>query len=202
MGLVSGLQMIESFIEVFKIINVQIFIISILLFFIGYAIAPTAYFKKINVLTAYPFFIIKLMDEFFDKKHHPVKIFLILFSLNSLSLFLNLISAWGVILPFIFILYMGINIGVVMYHSLQGKFYYAGLLNPVAVLELPAAWLSITMAIQFSLQNFFGSSFLPEISFGQYLIYFLYTIIPILFLAGIIETVLIVISENDKKTMK
>lgn len=184
--------MIQSFLEVFKVINPQIFIISILLFFVGYAIAPTAYFKKIKWLTAYPFFIIKLMDAFFEKKHHPLKIFFIIFFLNTISLFFNLISAWGILLPFLFIVYMGINIGVVMYHSLEGKFYYVSLLNPVALIELPAAWLSITMAIQFSLQNFMKISFLPTISFTHYIDYFVATIIPMLFFAGILETILIV----------
>ncbi len=189
--------MIQSFLEIFRVINTQILIISILLFFVGYAIAPTAYYKKIKWLTAYPFFIIKLMDAFFKKKHHPLKVFFILFTLNTISLFLNLISAWGIILPLIFVLYMGLNIGVVMYHSLEGKFYYIGLLNPVAILELPAAWLSITMAMQFSLQHYLNISFLPTISFLQYVDYFIYTIIPLLLFAGIIETILIVKSEKD-----
>lgn len=193
--------MIESFLAVFRVINIQIFIISTLLFFVGYAIAPTAYYKKIKWLTAYPFFIIKLMDTFFKNKHHPLKIFFILFTLNIFSLFLNLISAWGILLPFIFVLYMGLNIGVVMYHSLEGKFYYMGLLNPVAILELPAAWLSLTMAMQFSLQHFLNISFLPIIGFLQYVDYFLYTIIPLLLLAGIIETILIVKSEKDNNAI-
>lgn len=193
--------MIQSFLEIFRVINTQILIISILLFFVGYAIAPTAYYKKIKWLTAYPFFIIKLMDAFFKKKHHPLKVFFILFTLNTISLFLNLISAWGIILPLIFVLYMGLNIGVVMYHSLEGKFYYIGLLNPVAILELPAAWLSITMAMQFSLQHYFNISFLPTISFLQYVDYFIYTIIPLLLFAGIIETILIVKSEKDNNAI-
>lgn len=193
-------RMIQSFLEVFKVINTQIFIISILLFFIGYAIAPTAYFKKIKWLTAYPFFIIKLMDTFLQKKHHALKMFFIIFILNSISLFLNLISAWGVFLPFLFILYMGINIGVVMYHTLEGKFYYLGLINPVALLELPAAWLSITMAIQFSLKSFLYASFLPTIGFTQYVTYFLNTIIPLLLLAAIIETIMIVKGDKGNNT--
>ena len=193
--------MIQSFLEIFRVINTQILIISILLFFVGYAIAPTAYYKKIKWLTAYPFFIIKLMDAFFKKKHHPLKVFFILFTLNTISLFLNLISAWGIILPLIFVLYMGLNIGVVMYHSLEGKFYYIGLLNPVAILELPAAWLSITMAMQFSLQHYLNISFLPTISFLQYVDYFIYTIIPLLLFAGIIETILIVKSEKDNNAI-
>ena len=192
--------MIQSFLEVFSVINTQIFIVAILLFFVGYAIAPTAHYKKIKWLTAYPFYIIKLMDVFLKKRHHPVKIFFIIFFLNSISLFLNLISAWGIFLPVLFILYMGINIGVIMYHSLEGKLYYVGLLNPVALLELPAAWLSITMAIQFSLQNFFKISFLPAIGFMQYVNYFLSTIIPLLFMAGVLETILIIKGEKNKNS--
>ena len=190
--------MIRSFLEVFEVINPQIFIISILLFFIGYAIAPTAYYKKIKWLTIYPFYIIKLMDAFFQKKHHPLKIFIILFSLNTFSLFINLLSGLGLFLPFLVIIYMGINIGVVMYHSLEGKFYYAGLINPVALLELPAAWLSITMAMQFSMKHYLNVTYLPEIQLSQYIIYFLKTIVPLLFMAGIIETILIAKGEKDK----
>ncbi len=181
----------QSFLAVFYSINLQIFFISALLFFIGYALAPTVYYKKIKWLTAYPFYIIKLMDTFFKRKHHPIKIFIIIFTLNTVSLLINLLSAWAVILPFLLVIYLGVNIGVVMYHSLEGRFYYLGLLNPVAMLELPAAWLSIAMSIQFSLTHFFNNSELAVLEFSTYLLHFLYTIIPILFLAGIIETILI-----------
>jgi len=134
------------------------------------------------------------MDQFFKKKHPPLKIFIILFSLNVISLLLNLLSAWGIILPFIFVLYMGLNIGIVMYHSLEGRFYYMGLLNPVAILELPAAWLSITMAVQFSMIQFFHVTYLPVVEFSHYLKYFLFTVVPLLFIAGILETILIVVA--------
>jgi uncharacterized membrane protein SpoIIM required for sporulation len=184
--------MLEAFTAVFHTVNMQILFLSVLLFFIGYALAPTAYYKKISWLTAYPFWIIKLMDGFFSKKHHALKIFIIIFSLNTFSLFVNLLSAWGVILPFLFMIYLGINIGVVIYHSMQGRYYYLGLLNPVALLELPAAWLSIAMAIQFSLTHFLNVTDLPLLSFSTYVDYFLQTVIPLLLLAGIIETILIV----------
>jgi len=188
----------QSFLAVFEIINLQIYFISALLFFIGYAFAPTAYYKKINWLTIYPLYIIKLMDRFFKRKHHPLKLFFTILALNTASLLINLLSAWGIILPFLVVIYLGVNIGVVMYHSLDGKFYYLGLINPVALLELPAAWLSITMSIQFSLTNFFNNSELAVVEFSTYLLYFLYTIIPVLVIAGIIETILISIKTKDK----
>ncbi len=188
----------QSFLAVFQILNIQVFFISALLFFVGYAFAPTACYKKIKWLTVYPFFIIKIMDAFLKKQHHPLKIFILIFALNTTSLLINLLSAWGIILPFLVIIYMGINIGVVMYHSLDGKFYFLGLLNPVAILELPAAWLSIAMSIQFSLTYFFNSSALANVDFLTYLKYFLYTIIPVLLLAGVIETVLILQAAKKK----
>ena len=184
--------------DVFKVLNMQIFFLSALLFFIGYALAPTAYYKNIKWLTAYPFLIIKLMDRYFRQDWHPLKIFIVIFVLNSFSLFLNLLSGWGVILPCLFMVYMGINIGVVMYHSLEGQLYYTSLFNPVSLLELPAAWISITMAIQFSLTNYFELSLIDSFSFSQYVIIFLKTVIPLLFVAGILETILIVFGRNKK----
>ena len=188
--------MFESFISVFKILNLQIFLLSILLFLVGYVIAPTAHYKKIKWLTAYPFFIIKIMDKYLKQDWHPVAIFGVVFILNIISLFLNLLSCWGVILPFIFAIYLGINIGIVMYHSLHGRYYYLGLFNPVALLELPAAWVSFTMAIQFSLTQYFSISFIDNIEFSEYVHYFINSVIPLLFIAGIIEVFLLKISKK------
>ena len=171
---------------------------SVILFFVGYVIAPTAYYKKIKWLTAYPLFIIKLIDKYFNKSWHFVKIFFILFVLNSISLFMNVLSAYGIILPIFMAIYMGLNIGIIMYHTLEGRYFYLSLINPVAVLELPAAWLSLSISIQFSLSNYFAVENIPFISFKQYCIYFVMTIIPLLILSGIIETFLIVIARKHE----
>jgi len=183
--------------KIFQALDFRILFLSILLFFVGYGLAPTAYYKKIKWLTAYPFFIMGLMDRYFKFNWPPLKIFLVILILNSCSLFFNLISAWGIITPFLFVIYLGINIGVVIYHSFQGQFYYVGLINPVTFFELPAACISITMAIQFSLKNFFHTPFLPEIPFTIYIIYFLLSVLPLLTIAGIIETYLIIRARNN-----
>ena len=191
--------MIEEFTAVFTVINLQVYLFSVLLFFIGYALAPTAYYKKIKWLTAYPFFIINLIEKHFNQDWDPLKVFIVILLLNSVSLFLNLVSAFGVILPVIFSIYLGVNLGVVMFHTLEGRHYYLSLFNPVALIELPAAWLSFTMAIQFSARNYFNISGVPEVSFNQYLTYFLITVIPLLIIAGIIETGLIVVAKKFEK---
>jgi hypothetical protein len=190
--------MIDKFLAVFHILNLQIILLAALLFFIGYVLAPTAYYKKIKWLTAYPFFIIHLMDRYFKKEWPALVIFIVILGLNSFSLFLNLLSGWLIIFPYILIVYTGLNVGVVMYHTLEGRFYYASLLNPVAMLELPAVWISIAMAIQFSLNRISGVEIFANISFKQYLAYYFYTIIPLLILAAAIETILIMIARKHE----
>ncbi len=189
----------EIYTELFDTINLQIYLFSVLLFFVGYALAPTAYYKKIKWLTSYPFFIINLIEKHFNQDWHPFKIFLVLLVLNSASLFLNLVSAYGIILPLMFSIYLGINLGIVMYHTLEGKHYYLGLFNPVAIIELPAAWLSFTMAIQFSAAQYFNVDGITVVSFNQYCYYFLITVIPMLIVAGIIETGIIVVAKQFEK---
>ncbi len=192
------IRVIDKFLAVFHILNFQVVLLAALLFFIGYVLAPTAHYKKIKWLTAYPFFIIHIMDKYFKKEWPALVIFIVILSLNGFSLFLNLLSGWVIILPFLLIIYTGLNIGVVMYHTLEGRFYYASLLNPVAMLELPAAWISIAMAIQFSLNRISGLEFFADISFNQYIVYFFYTIIPLLILSAIIETILIMVARKHE----
>jgi len=194
--------MIDNFFEIFRIINLQIYLFSILLFFLGYVFAPTAYYKKIKWLTVYPFFIVNLIEKHFNQDWHPLKIFTVILLLNFLSLFLNLVSAYGVILPVIFSIYLGINLGIVMYHTLEGKHYYLSLFNPVALIELPAAWLSFAMAIQFSATHYFKIDGIATVSFDQYIYYFFITVLPLLIIAGIIETGLIVVTKKIEKNEK
>jgi uncharacterized membrane protein SpoIIM required for sporulation len=136
------------------------------------------------------------MEKYFKKEWHPIGIFAVILFLNSSSLFLNLLSGWGIVLPFLFCIYMGINIGVVMYHTLEGHFYFTSLLNPVAVIELPASWISITMAIQFSLQKYFSINLVENVTFQDYLKIFIFLIVPMLLIADLIETSLIVLSRK------
>lgn len=187
------------FFEVFKILNMQLIFIAAILFFLGYALAPTAYYKEIKWLTAYPFFMIKLMDKHFKKDWHAITIFLVIFWLNSFSLFVNLLSGWVIFLPYLAIVYMGLNVGIIMYHTLEGRYYYLSLINPVTLLELPAAWISVALAIQFSLAPVLGSDSLLPLSFAQCMQFYLQTIIPLLLLGASVETWLIIVARKHEK---
>jgi uncharacterized membrane protein SpoIIM required for sporulation len=87
------------------------------------------------------------------------------------------------------------NIGVVTYHTLEGKYYYAALINPVAFFELPAAFLTFCMAFQYNLSKMgvlkISMIKWEDIAFERYLVLFLIVVLPVLFIAGIIETYLI-----------
>lgn len=189
--------MIEFFEETIGLIQGKVFLISMLIFFLGYALAPTAYYKRINILTVYPLWLAKKMEELSQKTWNPFVLFFFLMSMNSLSLFLSLLSGLVPVLPFIFAMLTGLNLGVVTYHSFNGQYYYAALFNPVAFFELPAAFLTFTLAIQFNLMSLPQSVItIPIHSFQTYLNIFMLVVIPLLLIAGILETLLIIYAQK------
>lgn len=181
--------MIAQIQQALSLIHIQIFLFSMVLFFIGYTLAPIVYFKEIKVLLAYPLWIARQLDKIAAKKWHPAVLFVFILSINAFSLFIDLISGYIPGLPFLFAIWMGLNIGVVTYHTLEGHYYFISLLNPVALFELPAAFLAFSLAIKLNC-SLMHCSFLPEpVSiFQPYLQSFVVIILPLLVIAGIIET--------------
>ena len=195
----SKIHMTDIFVAVFEVLDSRLIMVAAILFFVGYVLAPTAYYKDIKWLTAYPFFMIRLMDKHFKKDWHAVTIFLVIFLLNSFSLFVNLLSGWVIFLPYMAIIYMGLNVGIIMYHTLEGKYYYLSLINPVTLLELPAAWISVALAIQFSLAPVLGPDYLLPLTFGQCQQFFMQTIIPLLLVGATVETWLIIMARKHEE---
>ncbi len=188
--------MLTAITQGLQIIDLKIFLISILFFLIGYALAPWAYARQVRILTAYPLWIAVKLEKWVDKKWPGAVMFLFIFSLNTLSLTIDLFSGMIPILPFLFAVWTGLNIGVVSFHTLKGHFYYASLINPVALIELPAAFLTFTMAIQYNLRMLNIPS-APEVSFIIYWGLFLKYVLPLLFIAAIIETAIIRLMKKE-----
>ena len=191
--------MIEYFESYIAVLNLQIFFVSILVFFIGYTVAPTAYFKQIKWLIAYPLWISKKLERLAKVNWNPIYLFLFLLVINSVSLFSALLSGLAPLLPVLYTISVGFNIGVITYHHLKGKLYYAALINPVALFELPAAFIVFTMAFQYNLKllnlNLLNINPIP---FRDYLDIFLFLVIPLLAFASVLETILIMISKKIK----
>lgn len=191
--------MIEYIESNIVLINLQIFFVSILVFFIGYTFAPTAYFKNIKWLTAYPLWMSKKLERLAKVKWNPVFLFFFLLIINSTSLFAALLTGLVPMFPVFYAMSVGFNIGVITYHNLKGKLYYAALLNPVALFELPAAFIVFTMSFQYNLQILNIKILnIKAVSFNEYLNVFLFFVIPLLTLASIVETTLIIISRKIK----
>ncbi len=174
------------------LIDIQVFLSSILLFMIGYAFAPTAYFKNIRWLLAYPLWVAKKLEKWSKRDWNPYALFGFIFLLNAASLFINLLSGFIPLLPVLFAIWTGLNVGTVSYHMLKGRFYFASLFNPVSIFELPAAFLSFTMAMQYNIiQLNLGWFSLKPVAFLNYMQLFLATVLPLLVISGIIESALI-----------
>lgn len=190
------MQVIDQFFLVFEALDFQVFLVSALLFFVGYVFAPTVLYKKIGFLTAYPLFIAGIMEKYAKKEINLVLLFSIILVINTLSMLVNLISGFGLVLPVVFSIFMGINMGVIIYHQFNGQMFYVSLINPVAMIELPCAWISFSLAIQYAIGQVMPSERFAEVSMTEYLNYFLYTIIPLLIIADIIEVGLIRLSQK------
>lgn len=185
-----------SFTDIFHFVDYRLVFAAVILFFVGYTLAPTVCYKKYSFLTAYPFFIIRTMEKYVKKNWHPVSMFAVLFLLNSTSLFVNVISAFVPGLPLLFAVWLGINIGVVMFDTLGGELYFAALFNPVSFLELPAAWLSFALAFHINFGDIAG---ITTLSMTTALSYFAASLLPLLFIAAIIETGLMVFERKQRK---
>jgi uncharacterized membrane protein SpoIIM required for sporulation len=193
--------MIDFYINYLKLINLQVFLVSALLFFIGYALAPTVYFRNVKWLLAYPMWMFNKMDNWAEKKWNGYVLFLLLFSMNTFSLAVDLLSGWVIFLPVVFAVWTGMNVGVITYHTLHGEFYYASLINPVVFLELPAAFLAFSMALQMNLaQVSADASKTSNADFSQYIILFIITVLPLLFISGIVESALILYARKLDKS--
>lgn len=189
--------MLDAVMNSLNVLSLQVFLISMLLFFLGYAAAPTVYYKNIRWLKAYPMWIALKLERWALKKWHPILLFFFIFGINALSLSLNLFSGLIPLLPVVFALWTGLNIGVVTYHTLNGHFFYASLINPVAVFELPAAFIAFSLALQYNMR-FWGFTLfhVKNAPLAQYVHFFIITVVPLLVLAAIIESALILLSQK------
>ncbi len=193
--------MIDQFYDAVKLINLQVFLFSALIFMIGYALAPTVYYKKIKWLMAYPLWMESFLEKLLEKKWNVFLMFLFIFMLNAVSLFIDLASGLILFVPLIMGLWMGLNIGIITYNMLKGRFFYSALFNPVSMLELPAAFIALSFAFQLNLASM-GSTLIPaeNVSFSLYFNAFVALVIPLLALSGIIETFALHLTKkfNDK----
>jgi hypothetical protein len=182
--------MVDQFLSALELVNIQVFIFSALIFMIGYALAPTVNYKKINWLMVFPLWMEALLEKIIEKKWNSFIMFLLILLLNSISLLFDLFSGVLLFVPLLMALWMGLNIGIITYKMLNGHFFYSALFNPVSLFELPAAFITLTFAFQLNLAAINSSLIsLENVSFSLYFNAFLTLVIPLIALSALIETI-------------
>jgi hypothetical protein len=185
------------FSELFEAINYTYFFVSAVLFLVGINTGPIVVEKNIQWLMAYPLLMKRLMDRYFKTKRAFIILFFIIFILNNLSLFTSFLSGFLVVLPPFAAFVTGLNVSIISFELMGWKGIWQILVNPVAWLEFPAAWLSFAMGFRLAETIITRHSFhfaIDEFTF-LLLMYFKY-VLTLLFIAALLEAAMIVFAEK------
>jgi uncharacterized membrane protein SpoIIM required for sporulation len=140
--------MLETLVSIVGRVEAVPFAVSALLFAVGYVVSYPVVLYGIKPLTWYPLRVWERVRAAVspDDPWHRIFAFLLVF--NSVSLLVNLLSGLLVVLPPVFALLLGLNVGVIATEEAGVAGLVGIVVNPVAWLELPAAWTSLALGFQ------------------------------------------------------
>jgi len=180
-------------------LNPIYFLLSVAIFFLGIYLGPEVVNRDIRWLLVYPRWMKRLMEKYFKRSRGFIIVFLTIFLLNNFSLFTSYVSGFLVILPPLAVFFTGLNVSIISYDLMGWKGIWQILVNPVAWLEFPAAWISFTLAFQLAEAQWTYQNFNYTIKiFELYLPLYLKYVVGLLFLAALLETALIMLVEKMK----
>ncbi|MFP4175144.1 MAG: stage II sporulation protein M [Halobacteriales archaeon] len=181
--------MLETVVSVFGRVEVLPFVVSALLFALGYVVSYPVVVYDISLLTWYPLLVWRRVRALVSPDDPWHRLFVFLFVFNSFSLLLNFVGGILVVLPPVFALFLGLNVGVIAVEEGGVAGLAVTVVNPVAWLELPAAWISL--AIGFQLARTVVSQG-PVISvFAELAHVYVFVVLPLLLAAALLEATLI-----------
>jgi hypothetical protein len=85
---------------------------ALLVFFSGFCFSYLVDYFNIEFLIWFPHFFIKLLSKYVNPRSSFIKIFLVIFLFNSISIALYMSSGIFVVLPYIIAFFTGMNIGI------------------------------------------------------------------------------------------
>lgn len=179
--------------RIFSVITIELFLIAAGLFFAGLWLSIGVVKKQIRLLCWYPEWIWEKLQDFLNHRPSLIKLFALIFLLNASSLFFNLISGFGVVLPAVFAILLGMNVGIIAYEEGGIKALASMFIAPHALFELPAAWLSIALGLRLGLEMIAPNSNIRWI-FHQNLSLYVQVILPLLFIAAVLESIFVYVS--------
>ena len=182
----------EIYPMIFSNLNWNLVGLAAILFIIGTLLAPYVLEKNIRFLVASPLWLYSKIETLLAKQLPIWVLFPIIMGWNSLALFFGYISGFGVFLPYIFAMWTGLNVAIVVVHTMGEGSLWGIFINPVSLFELPATWISYSLAIKMSMFYFQSHNFTRVVAiFRENLNIFLGLVLPLLAIAALIESVLI-----------
>lgn len=177
--------------NVWRLIDGVLFLLAAVLFFSGVFFAPIVVKKEVRLLLWYPLWIWGLIKRHIDLGAPFLRLWALIFSLNSISLFCNLVSGLFIILPPLFSFLLGIHVAIISLKELGKLRFVFLILNPVSLFELPAAWMSLSLGMSLG-RELYQSKYANVLSlFGREFTGYLLVVLPLLAIAGFIEVSLI-----------
>jgi hypothetical protein len=181
-------------------IDGTLFLLAAALFFLGIFFAPIVVEKQIRPLLWYPLWIWRVIKRYADPHTPFFRLWALIFSLNSLSLFCNLVSGLSIILTPLFSFLLGVHIAVICLKEVGSLRLFPLMLNPVSLLELPAAWISLSLGMSLGRQLYLKGYANVLCLFRNELMVYLFIVLPLLGVAGLIEVSLIKALGNGTMT--
>lgn len=170
--------------------RIELFTASVVLFMLGLMLSVVIVKKQLGWLLWYPNWIRDRLKRLLLRGPGFGKLFLLIFLINATSLGCNLLSGFGVILPAIFAILIGINVGAIAYQEGGGRTMLTMFLAPHVVFELPAAWLSLALGFRLGIE-IIGSSGEVRLVFLQCLSIYWRLILPLIWIAAMLEAAFI-----------
>ena len=166
--------------------------LAAVLFFAGLLSAPWVVRRKIRVLLWYPLWVWHRIQHWVQPHDPFLRMMLVILCLNATSLLVNILSGLLGVVPFVFSCLVGLHVGVIVIEE-TGRLHLLGmLLNPVACLELPATWISLSLGIELGLFQLDALSPVKGLPFlGRGFFVYAVLILPMLLIAAFLEVLLI-----------
>ncbi len=129
----------------------ELILLAALLFFAGLVCSAVVVHKEISFLLWYPLWIWHRIQPWVRPRDPFMKMVLTIFCLNATSLLANILCGLLGVLPFVFAYLVGLHVGVIVVVETGRLNLLAMLVNPVALLELPATWMSLSLGMELGL---------------------------------------------------
>jgi uncharacterized membrane protein SpoIIM required for sporulation len=192
-------DLIENIVSSFSVLNFNLILLSAILFTLGLVLADLVLERNIRWLIIYPTWAFEKIEQWMKMFSNVILTFLFIFVFNTVNLFLGFVSGLLIILPIILTVWTGLNIGIILKktmgdHDVSIWFIF---LNPVAIFELPAAWISFSIGIELMIKYISTQNYAEVITlFSDRITVFLWLVVPLLLIAGLIEAAMIHFLQN------